>query len=286
MDAGVELHAPPHWGCVDFISDIHLQSRDTATFGAWSQYLRTTVADAVFVLGDLFEVWIGDDVLDTHSPFEQACVDVLRAASQRLEVFVLHGNRDFLMGSSLMAVCQAKLLPDPCVLDFAQHRWVLSHGDAWCIADAEYQQFRQMARSSTWQQTFLQKPLDERRQIARTLRSQSEAHKQVQVHYADVDTILASAALNALGADHLIHGHTHQPARHTWQEAGQNTGQKPGQSCMERLVLSDWDSTAMPPRAEVLRLRRCQNNMASPYTLERIPPSMAAGVRTPVRRVM
>lgn len=274
MYTGVELHAPPHWGCVDFISDIHLQVHDTATFGAWSQYLRTTVADAVFVLGDLFEVWIGDDVLGADSPFEQACVDVLHAAAQRLDLFILHGNRDFLMGSRLMAACQAKLLPDPCVLDFAQHRWVLSHGDAWCIADTEYQQFRQMARSSVWQQAFLQKPLEERRQIARAMRNQSEARKQVQAHYADVDTALASAALNALGAEHLIHGHTHQPARHTWQDHGPSTqSTRP----LERLVLSDWDSTATPPRTEVLRLRR-NNNSASPlYTMERIPSSMAAG---------
>ena len=110
------------------------------------------------------------------------------------------------------------------------------------------------------------------------MRNQSEARKQVQAHYADVDTALASAALGALGAHHLIHGHTHQPARHTWQDHGQGT--KPTRS-LERLVLSDWDSTAMPPRAEVLRLRRCPSNTESPpYTVERIPPSMAVGGNT------
>jgi UDP-2,3-diacylglucosamine hydrolase len=147
------------------------------------------------------------------------------------------------MGPALMQACGAVALEDPSVLDFGGQRWVLSHGDALCVDDLAYQQFRRQVRSASWQQDFLAKPLAERQEIARGLRQRSMALKQSQAVYADVDTQAALALLADCGADQLIHGHTHRPGQHLLA---------PGKL---RTVLSDWDLQATPPRAEVLRLR-------------------------------
>jgi UDP-2,3-diacylglucosamine hydrolase len=240
-----ELHAPAVWSTVDFISDLHLSADEPLTFAAWQHYLQSTPADAVFILGDLFEVWVGDDVVSNTSPvlnFEDRCLQVLAAAGGRLALFFMHGNRDFLVGQRLMDLCHATLLNDPTVLCFEDQRFLLSHGDALCLADTDYLQFRQQVRSNAWQTQFLAKPLTERQSIARGLRTQSEARKQSGQTYADVDTDAAKQWLKAAGASTLIHGHTHQPGQHT-------LGDK-----QRRVVLSDWDGSATPPRAEVLRL--------------------------------
>ncbi len=261
----MDVIAPAHWACIDFISDLHLQQTDQATYGAWQRYLRTTQADALFILGDLFEVWVGDDVLHDATRFEAQCAADLHSASQRLPVYVMQGNRDFLMGPALMQACAATLLPDPSVLEFGGMRWLLSHGDAWCLEDRDYQQFRALVRSASWQQTFLAQPLAERQRVARDIRNQSEAHKRADhTLYADVDAASALAALASSEARHLIHGHTHRPARHDL-----GGGQ-------QRWVLSDWDLSALLPRAQVLRLRRQTNPTGTPrVTMERIPPALA-----------
>ncbi len=241
-----ELQAPAAWGTVDFISDLHLTAEEPTTFGAWQRYLESTPADAVFILGDLFEVWVGDDVVSPdfsqEVSFEDSCVQTMAAAAGRLALFFMRGNRDFLVGHRLMDLCHSTLLNDPTVLHFANERFLLSHGDALCLADTDYLQFRQQVRSSAWQETFLAKPLTERQSIARGLRAQSEARKHTVQTYADVDTDAAKRWLNAAGASTLIHGHTHQPHQH---ELGDQ---------QRRVVLSDWDAAATPPRAEVLRL--------------------------------
>jgi len=240
-----ELQAPATWGTVDFISDLHLSADEPLTFAAWQHYLQSTPADAVFILGDLFEVWVGDDVVSNTSTvlnFEDRCLQVLAAAGGRLALFFMHGNRDFLVGQRLMDLCHATLLNDPTVLCFDDQRFLLSHGDALCLADTDYLQFRQQVRSSAWQTQFLAKPLAERQSIARGLRSQSEARKQSGQTYADVDTDATKQWLTVADANTLIHGHTHQPRQH-------ELGDK-----QRRVVLSDWDSAATPPRAEVLRL--------------------------------
>lgn len=94
----MELHAPSRWQCIDFISDLHLQASESATVLAWQRYLRGTVADAVFILGDLFEVWVGDDTLAQSGSFEAQCANTLSSTANRLDLYILHGNRDFLMG--------------------------------------------------------------------------------------------------------------------------------------------------------------------------------------------
>lgn len=260
------LQAPAHWRHIDFISDLHLQSDELATFQVWQRYMQTTRADAVFILGDLFEVWVGDDAVtpDPAACFEARCAQVLQTASQRLALFFLHGNRDFLLGPAFAQACGMTLLDDPTPLDFAGQRWLLSHGDALCLADTDYQPFRAQVRSAPWQQAFLAKPLAERLAFARALRTQSETRKRSGVPYADVDSAAACDWLDAAQAGTLIHGHTHRPADHDLLQ-----GPTPAQ---RRLVLSDWDATATPPRAEVLRL----SLSATGCTQQRLAAAQAA----------
>lgn len=237
-----ELQNSPHWRVVDFISDLHLQASEPATVDAWARYMQSTTADAVFILGDLFEVWVGDDVANEADSFEARCADILRSTAQQRAVYFLHGNRDFLVGPAFLARCQVSGLDDPTTLVFAGQRWLLSHGDALCLDDVEYLQFRAQVRNPAWQQAFLAQPLEQRRAVARHIRTESESRKKSGVPYADVDTAAARQWLQAAQAPTLVHGHTHRPARHDLGDG------------LQRVVLSDWDLAAQPPRAEVLRL--------------------------------
>ncbi|MEO5661468.1 MAG: UDP-2,3-diacylglucosamine diphosphatase [Polaromonas sp.] len=243
-----ELAAPPFWRTVDFISDLHLNANEPATFAAWHAYLHDTPADALFILGDLFEVWVGDDAVNAdfrvhpETSFENRCASALSQAASRMAIFFMHGNRDFLVGPDLMALCNATLLDDPTVLTFAGQRWLLSHGDALCLDDIDYQLFRQQVRSAGWQQAFLAKPLAERQTIAAGMREQSEARKRTAIDHADVDSAAARRWLQAAHASTLIHGHTHKPAVHDLGDG------------FSRVVLSDWDAAARVPRADLLRL--------------------------------
>ena len=246
------IEAPAGWQAIDFISDLHLQAGEPATAQAFRRYLQDCQADALFILGDLFEVWIGDDLLDA-SPAERTaepeydflagiCAD-LRAFSARKALYVMHGNRDFLLGASFAAASGASLLDDPTLLHWGEQRVLLSHGDAWCLGDGDYLEFRAQVRSPGWQAAFLQRPLAERAALARGLRAASMARKQDPAQdWADVDAATAAGWLQASGAATLVHGHTHRPALH---ELGDG---------LQRLVLSDWDIEARPPRAELLRL--------------------------------
>lgn len=235
------LHAPAAWQAVDFISDLHLQASDPATFARWSAWLGNTTADAVFILGDLFEVWVGDDVA-AQPGFEADCVAVLRAAARKRPVYVMHGNRDFLLGAAFATESGVTLLDDPCALVFGNVGWLLSHGDALCLDDGDYQRFRAQVRSEAWQLDFLSRPLERRQAIARGLRDASDARRHSGVVYGDVDAAAARAWLGHAGSATLIHGHTHRPADH---DLGQG---------LRRVVLSDWDCAANPARAQVLRL--------------------------------
>ncbi|HNN89684.1 MAG TPA: UDP-2,3-diacylglucosamine diphosphatase [Giesbergeria sp.] len=245
-----ELVAPSHWRTVDFLSDLHLQASEPDTLAAWHHYLQTTPADALFILGDLFEVWVGDDALDDPGSFESQACALLQAASRLRALFFLHGNRDFLIGPGFARHTGATLLHDHTVLVWQGQRLLLSHGDALCLDDVDYQRFRVQARSVQWQEHFLAQPLAQRRAQARGIRAESEARKQSGAVYADVDGPAAIAWLQAAQATTLVHGHTHRPAEHTLAPD------------LRRVVLSDWDAAAQPPRADVLRL--------TPQGLERI----------------
>jgi UDP-2,3-diacylglucosamine hydrolase len=237
------LHAPPSWRCIDFISDLHLHESHPRTFDAFQRYLRGTSADAVFILGDLFEAWVGDDM--RHQPFEAACTHELLSAGQRLSLHLMAGNRDFLLGADMARACHATLLSDPTVLHAFGQRHVLTHGDAWCLDDTDYQAFRAQSRSEAWQSRFLSQPLEARLATARAMREASESrkHGMQQEDWADVTPEAAAPVLTAAGASQLIHGHTHRPGTQPFALPQ-----------AQRHVLSDWDLDQAPERAEVFRL--------------------------------
>ena len=243
--------AQTHWRIVDFISDLHLQASQAATFAAWQRYMAATPADALFILGDLFEVWVGDDITlapgDSDGAFALQCQQVIKSTSKRLPVYFMHGNRDFLLGDDYASGCGMTLLADPTVLDFDGQRWLLSHGDELCLDDVDYQKFRLQVRDPAWQQAILAKPLTERQALARLLRAQSAPRQTSGASYADVDAPAARAWLQAGNASTLIHGHTHLPKDHVLDADTLPV--------LRRLVLSDWDAAAQPPRLEVLRLQ-------------------------------
>jgi UDP-2,3-diacylglucosamine hydrolase len=206
----------------------------------------------VFILGDLFEVWVGDDSIRTDlSPqssdlnFEERCALVLQAAGERLNLYFMHGNRDFLVGSQMMATCNATLLTDPTVLTFREQRFLLTHGDMLCLSDTQYLAFRDIVRQPAWQQEQLAKPLVERQAIGKKMRFESQKNQQNQLdllEYVDVDNDAAAAWLRASNAKTMIHGHTHKPTEH---DLGKG---------FKRIVMTDWDLKATPNRAEVLQL--------------------------------
>lgn len=245
------LDAEAGWQAVDCVSDLHLHADDPLTWQAFHRWLQHSDADAVCLLGDVFEVWVGDDVLasDDTDPtrcWQRGVSDALKTASQRRPLYLMHGNRDFLLGPRFFAATGITPLHDPTVLHWGEVRWLLSHGDAWCLADADYLRFRAQVREPAWQRDFLQRPLAEREALARDLRRQSQAHQQQLaasgLPWADVDSDTALRWLAATQAQVLVHGHTHHPADHPLPQQ------------RHRLVLSDWDAQARPPRAEVLRL--------------------------------
>lgn len=247
-----ELQALQHWRTVDFISDLHLSESEHETFEAWQRYLRTTTADAVFILGDLFEVWVGDDSIRPELSqqsaalndlnFEERCTLELQAAGKRLNLYVMHGNRDFLVGEQMVTACNATLLADPTALTFQQQRYLLTHGDMLCLADTQYLAFRDLVRQPAWQQAQLSKPLLERQALGRHMREESQKNQQNLLEYVDVDTDAVLSWLQAANAKTMIHGHTHKPADHNLGEV------------FKRVVMTDWDLKATPNRAEVLRL--------------------------------
>lgn len=239
------LRADPAWRCIDLLSDVHLHADMPRTFDAWRTHLLGTPAAAVLMLGDLFEVWIGDDAADAG--FAADCAAVLRQASRQRALFFLPGNRDFLVGDGLLASTGMQRLTDPSVLTAFGQPWLLSHGDALCLGDADYQRFRAQVRSRAWQQAFLAQPLAERERQARQMRDASMAHQAGKADlgpagWSDVDSGEAARWLAAAGCPALIHGHTHRPGHHALPGGG------------TRHVLGDWDFDHGTPRARILRL--------------------------------
>jgi len=246
-----ELHAPAHWRTVEFISDLHLDPSEPATVQAWRNYLDGSTADAIFLLGDIFEVWVGDDALLEPGSFEAECAATLDAASAKRSLFFMVGNRDFLAGDAFLTATGMTGLADPTVLIWGTRRILLSHGDALCLDDVEYQKFRTLSRSAAWQQQLLSQPLAVRRAIGKSARSESEQRKQSAAPYADADAAMTREWMQQARADWLIHGHTHRPADHALPTGG------------ARIVLSDWHITADTHRAEVLRV--------TPHNWQRLP---------------
>jgi len=251
LPAFFEFSVPPSWRAVDFISDLHLCESMPATFMAWQQHLQRTTADAVFILGDLFEVWLGDDARSL--PFERRCVDVLAEAASHRQLAFMVGNRDFLVGRSLLQDAGMMGLPDPTIISAWGQNVLLSHGDALCLSDTPYQAFRREVRSAAWQQAFLARPLAERLALASEMRKASAERWRLDGDAtADVDAAEAVRWMHSMGAAEMVHGHTHRPG---------SNDLAPG---FKRHVLSDWDLDT-GQRAEVLRLTR--------RGFERMPPA-------------
>jgi UDP-2,3-diacylglucosamine hydrolase len=238
--AGALQRLPDTVQAVDFVSDLHLNPALPATVATFFGYLQQTRADALVLLGDVFEAWVGDDSLD--QAFESACAQALRDFSRHAPLFVMRGNRDFLLGPAFFAATGAHDLCDPTPMRAFGQTVLLSHGDALCLTDTAYQAFRREVRRPTWQQSFLARPLAERLQVAQQMRKASQAHQRAQepITWADVDPDIAATWLNESKTNVLIHGHTHRP------------GSDCGPGGWSRHVLSDWDLDHSD-RAEVLR---------------------------------
>jgi UDP-2,3-diacylglucosamine hydrolase len=234
--------ADPGWRIIDLLSDVHLSADMPRTFDVWARHLLETPADAVLMLGDLFELWVGDD--SRHEGFERECVDVLRRASARRTLAFMPGNRDFLVGADMLGECGVQALADPTVLSAWGQRILLTHGDALCLGDEAYQRFRTQVRDPAWQQRFLQQPLPQRQAQARAMRAASEAHQSGMSPdlSTDVDEAATLTWLQSAGATVMVHGHTHRPARHPL----------PGGAV--RHVMGDWDFDVRNSRARMLRL--------------------------------
>jgi UDP-2,3-diacylglucosamine hydrolase len=220
-----------------FISDLHLQESHPRTAAAFFRFLeeRAMAARELYVLGDLFEYWAGDDDLD--SPFHKSIIDAIRAVSAAgVAVYWIAGNRDFLVGERFAQAAGLTLLSEPHVATIAGQRIALVHGDAECTADLKYMAFRAQVRDPEWQRQFLALPLAQRKGIIAGLREGSrEAHGSKTMEIMDVTAEAIEALHASTGADVLIHGHTHRPALHRMGN-------------QRRYVLPDWELEAEPPR--------------------------------------
>lgn len=212
-----------------FISDLHLQIERPEITRALLHFLDTIApeADELYLLGDIFEVWIGDDSDDpVIAEIEPAFA---RLSQQGCRIYFMHGNRDFLVGEQGAARLHATLLGDEHRLKLAQGKALLIHGDELCTDDIEYQQFRSMVRDTEWQQAFLDKSLEERAAIAAKLRQESKSMgAQKTAAIMDVSPPAVENLMEQREVELLIHGHTHRPARHRVAQG-------------ERIVLGDWD---------------------------------------------
>ena len=215
-----------------FISDLHLEPTRPAITTLFLDFLeqRARRAEALYILGDLFEAWIGDD--DDAEPGGTVAAALRRLTDQGVPTHFLHGNRDFLLGERFAAASGIQLLPESVVIELASERVLLLHGDTLCTDDVEYQAFRAQVRDPVWRARTLALPLAQRRALAGQLRETSrQAIQQKAADITDVNPTAVDRALRAHGVRRLIHGHTHRPAIHDWTLDGQSA---------RRAVLGDW----------------------------------------------
>ena len=216
-----------------FVSDLHLAPERPRIVDSFFDFLRNTAAraEALYILGDLFEYWLGDD--DIADAFNAATTDALaRLAGSGVALYLMQGNRDVLLGPAFAARCGARLIPESVLLDLYGTRTLVMHGDTLCTDDVDYQQFRAYARDPANQDRFLAQPLPERRRQMLGMRADSEKSKQQKAgEIMDVAIAAVEASLRSHGYPRLIHGHTHRPARHVHVVDGREC---------ERWVLPDW----------------------------------------------
>lgn len=228
-----------------FISDLHLSADQPHSMAEFRQFITGIAphADALYILGDLFEYWAGDDHLE--DPFHAEVAAALASlAHHRTPVYLLRGNRDLLMGQVLAEACHATLLDDPVQIDLYGVPTLLTHGDTLCTDDLEYQRYRAMVRDEEFQRRFLAQPLMERKEYIAGLRARSMAEKQVKDEAVmDVNDEAVAALLREFDYPRLIHGHTHRPARHEHLVDGHRC---------ERWVLADWHEQGSALRVDAM----------------------------------
>lgn len=228
-----------------FISDLHLSAEHPHSLAAFQRFIAAIApqacpepsrrAEALYILGDLFEYWAGDD--DLHEPFHQQIIGTLRSLSAKnTRIFLMCGNRDLLMGEVLAHACGATLLADPTLVDLYGTPTLLCHGDTLCTDDIEYQKFRKRVHSADFQSEFLASPLAARKAYIEQLRKHSHTEKQSKDSaIMDVNADAVACLLRKYHYPRLIHGHTHRPDRHEHVLDGH---------LCERWVLGDWDTAA------------------------------------------
>lgn len=218
-----------------FISDLHLRTEQPHSLAAFRRFATGIArqADALYILGDLFEYWAGDDDLTEDDCYREVASLLSKLAEQGTQVFIMQGNRDLLMGDALMGACRASAINDPLLINLYGTPTLLSHGDLLCTDDHAYQQYRAQVRSAEFQQQFLARPLVDRKADIAELRARSrneKTHKDEAL--MDVSEAAVAAMLREYGYPRLIHGHTHRPQRHEHLIDGHRC---------ERWVLNDWD---------------------------------------------
>lgn len=219
------------------ISDLHLSEERPSTTQRFFDFLTNEAygARGLYILGDLFDYWVGDDELSASGgdPLARQVADALMdLAARGTPVHVMQGNRDFLLGDEFLSACGARALADPTVAEVGGVKTLLMHGDTLCTDDQDYLAWRRTARSRSWQADFLAAPIGERRARARALRAESEARKRGKsMVIMDVNRDAVAQAFGRHGVTRLIHGHTHRPGRHELELQGR---------LCERWVLPDW----------------------------------------------
>ncbi|HEX4049798.1 MAG TPA: UDP-2,3-diacylglucosamine diphosphatase [Steroidobacteraceae bacterium] len=215
-----------------FVSDLHLDASEPASGAQFRQFLLGSArdAEALYILGDLFETWIGDD--DDESYRAGICAALAGLTVAGVPCYVMHGNRDFLLGRGFEQRTGAFLIGDPLIVELQGEPVLLTHGDALCTADHAYQRLRALVRSPRWQRRFLALPLSVRRALAARARSGSRKHMaRIGEDITDVDDESVLAAMRACGVRSLVHGHTHRPAVHALTLDGERA---------QRIVLGAW----------------------------------------------
>ena len=225
-----------------FISDLHLDASRPQITRLFVDFVRNEAmrAKALYILGDLFEAWIGDDSADETAI--EVADSLTNLHAHGVPCFFIHGNRDFLLGDAYARRAHMTLLPDPCVIDIEGERVLLMHGDTLCTDDAPYQTFRAQSHSPGWQHAFLARSLTERHVLAEQARAESRRYtRSVDDAITDVNHEAVSAALRLQGVQRMIHGHTHRPAVHRIDRDGIRA---------QRIVLGDWYAQGSILRAD------------------------------------
>jgi UDP-2,3-diacylglucosamine hydrolase len=239
-----------------FISDLHLDASEPAAGTQFIDFLatRTSTAEALYILGDLFETWVGDDDSDPYR--DRICAALASLSERGVACYVMHGNRDFLFQDGFARRSGARLIADPIIVDLYGEQALLTHGDALCSADRPYQLLRGVVREEQWQRRFLHLPLAVRRSLAEQARQGSQRHtRRTASQIMDADQVAVAAAMRACSVSTLIHGHTHRPAVHDFQLDGRPA---------RRIVLGAWHDhgSVLAWGAEGFRLEELPRNQA------------------------